>query len=350
VIDVGGSYHKLAHLFGGAYLEVECSERYALNPFPRKSILFKEKGTFDPDLIAFLTGLLERMVAGKIKLTPVEARILERSVIEAYVPLSEGEAPLLSDIRRVLSDYGFGDEDDRARGYQFSKELAIWTEGRFGRLLDRPGTLDLENRFLVFDLSKLTHHPELQSILFFVIRGALTRKLEDVSLKKIFVIDEGWRFFDDEAGSLLIQELYRTARKYNGLVLSISQSPEDFIRSKAATAILANSYVKYALKLQKSHDILTEFEFNENETKAVRELETRPGEYAEVFIKFFDRSVIARVEPTSLEYWIATTSPEDTVTEARERLAHPDWDELKLLRELSKKYPYGRGMKGKMWL
>jgi len=32
----------------------------------------------------------------------------------------------------------------------------------------------------------------------------------------MIVIDEGWRFFNDEVGSRLIENLYRTARKMNG--------------------------------------------------------------------------------------------------------------------------------------
>ena len=125
------------------------------------------------------------------------------------------------------------------------------------------------------------------------------------------------------------------------MVLSISQSPEDFIQSKASTAILVNSYVKYILKLQKGHEVLGRFDLNENEIKAVRELEVRQGEYSEVFVKFFNRSVVARLEPSALEYWMATTAPEDTAFLERERLRHSGVSELELLNILSRQYPRG---------
>ena len=32
VIDVGGSYRKIAHVFGGEYLEVKLSEKFGFNP------------------------------------------------------------------------------------------------------------------------------------------------------------------------------------------------------------------------------------------------------------------------------------------------------------------------------
>ena len=174
-----------------------------------------------------------------------------------------------------------------------------------------------------------------------MIRAALSRKLDDLSLKKMIVVDEGWRFFNDEVGSRLIEELYRTARKTNGLILSISQSPEDFLESKASTAILANSYVKYVLKLQKGHELLGRFDLNPNEIQACRELEVRPGLFSEVFIKFFNQSVIAKIEPSPLDYWIATTDPDDFLEEERTRFSEGQVSDLEILEKLAERHPCG---------
>lgn len=341
VIDVGGSYRKLAKIFNGSYLQIDCTEEYALSPFPEKKKLFPKEGSFDSDFLAFLTTLLEKMVTHQEKLTSSELRILEKSIVKAYERFPEDGCPLLGDIERVLRDYSLGDREDRERAYGFSKNLSIWTEGRFGKLLNQKGNLSLDARFIVFDLAKLSHHPELQSILFFVIRSAISRKLSDTSLRKVIVIDEGWRFFNDDVGARLVEELYRTARKANALVLSISQSPEDFLESKASTAILSNSYVKYILKLQKGHELLQKFDLNPNEIKACQDLEAKPGIFSEVFIKFLNRSVTAKIEPSPLDYWIATTDPEDLNQEESEKAGHEDASELECLILLSEKYPRG---------
>lgn len=345
VIDVGGSYKKLARIFGGSYLEIDCSEEYALNPFPEKRKLFPKPLEFDSDLLAFLTTLLEKMVTENEKLTSGDLRILERAILASYKTFPDDKSPLLQDVQNILKNFTFSDEEDQKRAYHFSKNLSIWTEGRFGKLLNRYGSLSLDSRFLVFDLAKLSHHPELQSILFFVIRSAISRKLDDTSLRKMIVIDEGWRFFNDEVGSRLIEELYRTARKTNGLVLSISQSPEDFLESRASTAILANSYVKYILKLQKDHELLSKFGLNPNEIKACEGLEMKPGQFSELFIKFFHHSVSAKIEPSPLDYWIATTDPEDLIQEEMVRAEERDLSELERLILLSERYP--RGMRWK---
>ena len=342
IVDVGGSYRKLTRIFKGSYLEIDCSEEYALNPFFEKKRMFPKTGEFDSDLLAFLTTLLEKMVTEHEKLTTGDLRILERAILQVYKSIPDDRTPILQDVQNVLRNYSLSDEEDRKRAYHFAKNLGIWTEGRFGKLLNRPGTLSLDNRLLVFDLARLSAHPELQSIMFFVIRAALSRKLYDLSLKKMVVIDEGWRFFNDEIGSRLIEELYRTARKTNSLILSISQTPEDFLESKASTAILANSYVKYILKLQKGHELLSRFDLNANEIEACKELEVRPGISSEIFIKFFNRGVIAKIEPSGLDYWIATTDPEDFLEEEKlRRLGGPEHSDLEILKTLAESYPHG---------
>ncbi len=341
VIDMGGSYKKLARLFDGHYLQIDCTEEYALNLFPEKRQLFPKPGEVNADLLGFLSTLLEKMVSERERVKSSELRILEQSILKVYESIQDTHRPLLGDVQMILRNYAAGDDEDKRKAYQFSKNLSMWTEGRFGRLLNRQSSLTFDNRFIVFDLGKLSQHPELQSILFFVIRSAIARKLGDISLRKIIVIDEGWRFFNDDVGSKLIEELYRTARKTNGLVLSISQSPVDFLQSKAAPAILSNSYVKYILKLQKGHELLSKFDLNPNEVSACEELEIRPGVFSEIFIKFFNKAVTAKLEPSPLDYWIATTEPNDQIEEERLRAMEPSLSELERLRILAGKYPRG---------
>jgi len=234
-----------------------------------------------------------------------------------------------------------GEEDEPARAHAFARNMAIWTEGRYGRLLNRQSNISIQNRFLVFELGKLDNYPDLQSLIFFIIRSAIAERLYQPNLRKVIVIDEGWRFFNDEVGSRLIDDLYRTARKFNGLVLSISQNPEDFLNARAAGSIVSNSFTKYVLKLNKSHELLKNFGLNEAEISQVRTLLSKPGDFSEIFIKYNASGAVARLEPTSLQYWIATTDPDDLALEEKERAARPGLDTLKLLQYLAKTHPKG---------
>ncbi len=340
VIDLGGSYRKLAGVLGGSYLEVECSEKYALNPFPAKAVLFPDGGA-DATFIQFLKELLRQMIAPRREWSSSEKMILERAILEVYRNIGAQDAPLLGDIEKCLRNFQIGDEEDRKKAYQFAKELTLFTEGEYGKILNRCGVFDFNSRFTVFDLRKISQYPELQEILLLIIPFALRRKFENLNLKKILVLDECWQLLKDSQGTDLVETFYRTARKMNAAVCSISQNPADFLEASIASVMINNSPVKYILRLKEGHGKLSLFGLNENEIKAVGELEVRPGRYSEVFIKFDDRSVIARLEPSALEYWAATTDALDLAEETRLRKEHPDYPPIKILETLSREFPNG---------
>ena len=328
VVDVGGSYRKLAEYFKGEYLEVSLDERFGFNPFPPRSVV-APGGEVDGDAVAYLTLLISRMCLGAGEgLTVTEKAFLERAIAAAY---AAHEEPLLSDARAELAKLA----QEHPRAKHFADALELWTTGMYGKLFNRKGSLDVNSRIVVFDLQGLENHPDLQGVYFFVIRSIIWGKLVDRSLRKIIAIDEGWKFFDDEVGVGLIENLYRTARKFNGAVFSISQSPKDFLDTRAANAIIANSYVKFVLKLSKGHELLPQFDLNQNEVESVRHLRAEPGRYSDLFIKFGERAVVARIEPCPLDYWICTTSAEDRLKEDRLRAENPALSETDLLLKLA---------------
>ncbi len=341
VIDLGGSYKKLSQALGGSYLEVECSEDYALNPFPTKEILFPEAKDADSTFLQFLKELLQKMINPSRVWSSSEKMILERSVREVYRGLEGTSAPLLGDIENCLRHYDLSDDEDKKKAYQFAKELSLFTQGEYGKILNRKGRFDFNARFTVFDLRKIARYPELQEILLFIIPFALKRKFENINIKKILVLDECWQLLKEAQGTELVEVFYRTARKLNAGVLSISQNPEDFLDAKIAGVMVNNSAIKYILRLKKGHEKLACFGLNENEIQAAREIEVKPGFYSEVFIKFDDRSVIAKVEPSPLEYWIATTDPVDLAVETKQRARNPEKSDLELFEALAREFPNG---------
>ncbi len=339
IIDVGNSYRRLASIFKGSYFDIDLGERYALNPLVSKDILFRS-GELDTETLAYLGLVVEKLVKGipREELTNADKRIIEKAILAAYQMKPN---PLLGDLLTALQNYE-GDTSEKERALVFSKNLAIWTEGRYGKLLNRPGNIDVSNRFLVFELGKLDQYPDLQSLIFFIIRSSIAGKLYKPDLRKVIVIDEGWRFFNDEVGSRLIEDLYRTARKFNGLVLSISQSPEDFLNTKAASAIISNSFTKYVLKLNKGHELLKQFDFNDSEIQEIKSLVSKPGYFSELFVKFGEHGAVVKLEATPLEYWIATTDPEDIKAETAAREKNPNFKPLALLQHLASQFPKGR--------
>jgi len=336
IIDVGGSYRKFAAITGGSYLEIELSDKYAFNPFPDPTFAVTAKAgggiEVNGDTLGFLTNLIQKML-NRPDLPGREQIIIEKAIIDAY-RRARPDTPVLSHFQEALRDLE-GDNEDRETARGFAKDMEIWTTGRYGRMLNRPTTVKSDARLIVFDLQKLGEDPRLQSIVFFLIQNVIQAKLANKSLQKIIAIDEGWRFFNDAVGVKLIMDLYKTARKFNGAVLSISQSPQDFLATPAAAAIIENSYTKYVLRLGGGFDRLPEFRLTAADIARVRGLKMRKGVYSQVFVQFGDNRRVVQITPSPVDYWVCTTDPDDEAKEKQMRRTNPAASEMEILELLA---------------
>jgi len=347
VIDVGFSYRKMAKAFGGKYYEIDLSGKYSLNPFPEKAYLERGK-EIDFELLTYLSELLGKMVTDSESenLSGADVQLLEHVILEVYREIGPKDAPRLSDVRRVLLAAGKGevldfDDEDKKKAVHYGKNLALYTEGLYSKVLDQPGKLAIDSPLLVFNLLKLADHPKLQSVISFIIQSLVHAKLVDVGLKKLIVFDETHMLMSDPASVKLIRMLYRIARKYNTCVYSISQSPNEFLQCAASDAMITNAHVRWMLPLNEGHESLSHFHLADHEIEAVRHLQMVKGHFSECFIKSGEEGVVARLWPSPLEYWLCTTNAEDWLCEKKVRAEHPNWETGEVLEYLAKHFPNG---------
>ena len=193
-------------------------------------------------------------------------------------------------------------------------------------------------RISVFDLHELHENPDIQPTIFSSLSSVIEVKLKDQSLKTLIVIDECATIFHDETGSRFMLNLYRTARKYNAMVLSITQSPSDFLRTQVSDSILVNTSLLYVLSsawwTTTNLGLLPKFGFSQKEIKKVKNLRVTKTS-REIFRKSGGESRVIKIEPSKLDYWICTTFVDDWRTENKLREQHPDWSEIQILKELA---------------
>lgn len=335
IIDIGGSYRKLCKLFGGSYLDIELSEEFAFNPLPNKSdaIVSEEPFEIEPDVVSNISLLIQKMT-NKKAYTNEEQVVIDTAIQNTYK--SDKENILLQDLVFTLKNFKSESKNKNEIAKEFASSLELFTSGRYGKLFNRPSKLNLNDRIVVFDLQKLGEDLKLQSIIFFVIQTAIYGKLKNINLKKMIVIDEGWRFFDDETGALLISNLYRTARKFNAAIYAISQSPLEFLNTKAANAMISNSYIKYVLRIKSGFELLTQFGLTQQDREKVENLRLEKGKFSEVFVKFNEKSRVIKIEPNRTDYYICTTDPDDRKMEDDFRKNNPTASELEIIKEMSK--------------
>jgi hypothetical protein len=333
VIDDGGSYRRLCELLDGQYLEPTLDGKYSFNPFLSKDYAFNEDKQLDADFLSFITLLVQLMIR-RPDLTNNEKSIIQKCTMTAY-KLAAADPPLLGDLRAAFLAFQ-GDEQDVAISRDFYKNLELWTEGTYGRLLNRRSTFDASRRFIVFDLNKMAQE-DLKPVLLLIIKSVIHPKLANKRFRKIIALDEVWKFLKDKAGADLVTEWYKTGRRFNTAVSVITQSAEDLLRSAAAAAIGENSTVKWVLNLGGGYDKLHELKISEEELEYIKALGKNPerNKYRKVFLRFGGRKVVVRNILSDTAYWLYTTDPQDLRCEQDLKAKEPSWSAIKVLQTLA---------------
>ena len=269
-------------LLGGAYFPVKIDDRYAVNPILPRSSVVREDGTFDPEMIASQCALLAKIA----QVTHGPAWLILQKALERVYRVKE--EPLLGDLYSELKN-GAWEENLKSQTQVLINNLMPYVEGVYSHLLSRPSRIrPFDTQITAFDLAGLKEHKALQSIMVAVIAFSMNRQLADKGVKKVIVIDEAWEFFNDAESSDLVEKLYRQSRKQNAAILALSQSPVEFLQSKAAPAMIGNKFWTMALKMPQYHELLDKFGFPDQAIEQSKSMQMQPRAYSEVMVKFGD--------------------------------------------------------------
>lgn len=334
IVDIGGSYKKLCDNLSGQYIPFNITSQLSINPFD----LIPGEEEPSSAKIKFLLGLVEMMTKedGDRRLGRLEQSEIENLIQEIYkAPGSK----TLSDLKDKLSSHN---DPQIAR---LGKILSQWCgQTPFGKIVDRPTTLELHRSIVSFDLKGLESHPDLQAVCLYIITDYVWREVQkDRGSMKFLVFDECWKLLESDAGSVFIGEVFRTFRKYYASAIAISQNIDDFAKSKVASAILPNTAIKWVL-MQKGADqarLKEVLRLNDNEMALIGSLHQERGIYSEAFLMAEGRHSVVAIEPTPLEYWIATTDPRDLAVFDKTLAARAGEASLEILKDLATKYPRG---------
>jgi conjugal transfer ATP-binding protein TraC len=332
ILDIGGSYKKLTENLSGQYVPLALNTDLALNPFD----LAEEETKPSSQKLKFLVSLVEMMTKedDQATLGRLERTELENAITRLY---ESSKPPSMSALREELLAHS--DAEIKRLG----RILSGWCgDTPYGRMVDRPSTIELQKPIVCFDFKGMESYPELQAVCLLIITDFVWREIQkDRSTMKFTIFDECWKLL--EVGHQFIAEVFRTYRKYYASAIAISQNIDDFAKSRVASAIMPNSAIKWIL-MQKGSDqkrLQEVLQLNDNEIKLVGSLHQERGVYSECLLLAQDQHVVAVVESTPLEYWIATTDPRDMSEMENMQRTNPELSNMELLKKLSEKYPHG---------
>lgn len=174
-----------------------------------------------------------------------------------------------------------------------------------------------DERFIVFEIDSIKDDPTLFPIVTLVIMDLFIQKMRLKRCRKALIIEEAWKAISSPLMEEYIKYLYKTVRKFWGIIGLVTQEVDDLISSPVVKkAILSNSEITILLDQSKFKDVygdiasvlgLTEVDLRKIWT--INKLDNREGRsyFKEVFIRRGSQSDVFGVEECPQSYMAYTT-------------------------------------------
>jgi type IV secretion system protein VirB4 len=168
-----------------------------------------------------------------------------------------------------------------------------WGEGERAWLFDNAvDTTDLAVRAVGFDMTQILDDPTVRTPAMMYLFHRVEDRLDGTPA--IIVVDEGWKALDDDIFVRRIKDWEKTIRKRNGIVGFATQSAQDALQSKIASAIIEQAATQIFMANPKAQeaDYVGGFGLSAHEFELVRSL---PDSAHCFLIKHGNESVVARL-------------------------------------------------------
>ncbi|MGX1747969.1 MULTISPECIES: VirB4 family type IV secretion/conjugal transfer ATPase [unclassified Brevundimonas] len=203
------------------------------------------------------------------------------------------EQPLEHRRLRYLAELFRGDRRPQA-GDLWARLRPWWGDGERAWLFDNPTDLtDLTARTVGFDMTVLLDDPAVRTPAMMYLFHRVEERLD--GSPAIIVVDEGWKALDDEVFVRRIKDWEKTIRKRNGIVGFATQSAQDALESRIASAIVEQAATQIFMVNAKARaeDYVQGFGLTPHEFDLIR---TLPDSAHCFLIKRGGESVVARLD------------------------------------------------------
>jgi type IV secretion system protein VirB4 len=175
----------------------------------------------------------------------------------------------------------------------YSRLRPWWGEGERAWLFDNEhDTTDLDAETVGFDMTAILDDPVARTPAMFYFFHRVEERLDGTPA--IIVIDEGWKALDDDVFVRRIKDWEKTIRKRNGIVGFATQSAQDALESRIASAIIEQAATQIFMINPKARaeDYINGFGLSRHEFDLVR---TLPDNSHCFLIRHGRESVVARL-------------------------------------------------------
>ena len=269
IIDPEREYVTLADELDGQVIELKPGGTKYINPLDI-DITYEMDGSESNPILekaSFIMKLFESMLNEVWGMDSIQKTLIDECIIELYKPfldengqltksIPREQTPTLNDMMAVFSRM----RDPEARKLYMT--LKRYAGNGTLNIFSHHTNIDIHNRIVVFDISAVGD--ELKLMAMNIIQDALWSRLcsnRRIGRYTFIYIDECHLFFqsgNDSAANFLC-EIWKRARKYNGVPTGITQNVEDMIDHPIAKKLLAEcNFIQVLAQSASARDSLKE--------------------------------------------------------------------------------------------
>lgn len=330
IIDPEREYQPLAALLGGQVIKIAAGGSVYLNPMDMDiNYGNSDEGKTDPISMKcdFISGLCETMSGDKRTLSANQKSIVDRCVRILYQPYMDHMKAVYKENHNITCD--IKSSPTLKEFYELLLGQPEYDAQSLALTLERfcVGSLDTfahhtnvntSNRFIVYDIKDIGDG--LKELgLQVCLNQVWNQIIENKKKGKYtwFYIDEFYLLTQTESSALFLQQVYKRARKWNGIPTGITQNVGDLLASPQACAILNNCEFIMMLNQSPIDKMQLANMLNISPTQLSYITNSDPGQgliyTGKSIVPFLDRF------PTNTKlYKVMTTKPEDVIDQNRE--------------------------------
>lgn len=281
----GHEFQPMCEHVGGTFIRISPGSPHVINPFEIRPMKQTNYSAMTSLLLQKLKTLLAFFTLRVADLTFEEEQYIEKSIMDMYrdFGVTRENASVLNPDGSVKKMPTMEDYCRYIDQYPELKRVRVALDpflGGQGSYLNGQTNVDLENKFIVFDLSDAMDSkllPMTMLTVFDLIRGKIQ---EDRTQRKALFFDEVWSMVATttrtEASDVVV-EAFKTFRGYNASVIAATQDVEDVFsggRTGFGSAMVSNSATSILLRMNKreADAIQDVFGINDDEKMSLQNL------------------------------------------------------------------------------
>lgn len=371
ILDIGGSYAPLVSLLKGQYLTFDPQCPFCFNPLQVYAANEQVNGGLAKEPTAAQRMRLCRAIECLVTLpTDPGGQLPEHWIAKIDTALiavfqqavSRGQSYVTTtDLFRRLRAYEIqGDVDAKL----LADRLQLFVEGGlYGQWTAGPTTINLRHQLLCFDLQGISQDVRLaRALVPLIIHYIHDLVMTNRARKKILVFDEMWRFIENPRLMEFIVSAWKTFRKENVLLIGSTQNLRSDIAANpvVAGAVVQSTESWFLLPQGKKEEVdavVDLLNLTEGQRDILEHLKQTHGTNREGRIESWRELLLLRasntdlqnsgklrIQPTSLEHWVATTSPNE-VAYRNQVLENTNGNFPNALEILAREYPAGLNLR-----